>query len=309
MNAECAAEVDEQVDPSGVRLSEASSLSKTPVCAVCGSKDSGELYQGLRRCGICTFVWADLNIDPLKMVELYGDNYFADGEYLNYRCEEAILKLNFEKSLRRIRQYANGGTLLEVGSAYGYFLDVARTYFAVSGIELNKSAATCAISRGHKVYQGGFLDVNLPDESFDVVVCLATLEHFPEPDRYIEKIARLVKPGGVFYFSTCDMGSWFARVSGRKWRVIHPPTHVSYWSVKTLTRILARFNLGVVECKRLWEYRSLASLLHLVGVRLRITLLQRLSKWHVLSRIPFPFNLGDAVFIAAVKPVVHRVAR
>jgi SAM-dependent methyltransferase len=40
-------------------------------------------------------------------------------------------------------------------------------------------------------------DIPLPDESFDVAISFFTLEHAVYPDRYLNEMYRLIKPGGI----------------------------------------------------------------------------------------------------------------
>jgi ubiquinone/menaquinone biosynthesis C-methylase UbiE len=48
--------------------------------------------------------------------------------------------------------------------------------------------------------------IPVPDASFDVAVCTEALEHFPEPERVVREIARLLKPGGLVLL-TAPLGS------------------------------------------------------------------------------------------------------
>jgi 2-polyprenyl-3-methyl-5-hydroxy-6-metoxy-1,4-benzoquinol methylase len=40
------------------------------------------------------------------------------------------------------------------------------------------------------------------DDSYDVVVSTQVIEHVPEPWRWIQEIARIVKPRGIIYICT-----------------------------------------------------------------------------------------------------------
>lgn len=39
------------------------------------------------------------------------------------------------------------------------------------------------------------------DESFDVVISTEVLEHVPNPDSYLREVKRVLKPGGMFFFT------------------------------------------------------------------------------------------------------------
>jgi len=74
----------------------------------------------------------------------YTGKYFSgqqsDG-YADYIAAEPVLRREFARTVSFIRQWRNGGRLLEIGCAYGFFLHEAKKYFDVSGIELAADAA------------------------------------------------------------------------------------------------------------------------------------------------------------------------
>jgi len=219
-----------------------------PACAVCTSNESEPLYRGLERCRECGFVWADYELTGDDLQSIYSHDYFVGAEYPNYLNERPILELNFRTVLKELKRWKPNGRLLEVGSAYGFFLNLAKANYDVIGVDISAEACAFARTLGLEVYAGDFLDVVFPEASFDVVVCLATLEHLQRPDLYIQKISQLLKPGGIFYCTTIDRESWLARVMGSRWRMIHPPTHVSYFSRRTLQILAQRYQLTPLYC-------------------------------------------------------------
>ena len=42
-------------------------------------------------------------------------------------------------------------------------------------------------------------DLKFPDHSFDVVVCVAVLEHVPWPQKAVDELHRVLRPGGVIW--------------------------------------------------------------------------------------------------------------
>jgi hypothetical protein len=64
-------------------------------------------------------------------------------------------------------------------------------------------------------------------------------------------------PGGVVAISTGDIGAWLPRLQRARWRQVHPPTHLWYFSVGTLTRLLESVGFRVVRVVRPLFYRSL----------------------------------------------------
>lgn len=73
----------------------------------------------------------------------------------------------------------------------------------VSGIEINPEAAAIAQDRIDALFQGDAdaqLDLLTPD-SFDLILCLDVLEHLVDPWQTIQRIHRLLKPGGKLIVS------------------------------------------------------------------------------------------------------------
>src|SRR5512132_3477062 len=95
------------------------------------------------QCPSCGLGWTVTSpeFDPAN---IYTRGYFqgeqADG-YIDYQGSRAELATEFRYLLRHIAVAGKtNGKLLEVGCAYGFFLDEARQSFDVSGIELAEDA-------------------------------------------------------------------------------------------------------------------------------------------------------------------------
>src|SRR5437762_11617421 len=82
------------------------------------------------------------------------------------------------------------------------------------------------------------------------------MEQPGRPDQYLEKIQALTEPGAIVAITTGDIGSLNARVRRGSWRMIHPPTHLHYFSKSTLTRLLDRFGFDVIYCRYAGFWRT-----------------------------------------------------
>jgi SAM-dependent methyltransferase len=241
----------------------------TPVtCLVCAHAGLDGYLDMLLKCPRCGFVTARVDA-PLDAASLYVGDYFQGEEYFDYPSDEAFFKKNFRTRLRRVRQRQPGGRLLEIGAAYGFFLDLAQQYFEVVGYEVNPEAARYARAHfGLDVRTDDFLRATPADIGgpVDVIAMWDVIEHLARPDRFIAQIATLSRPGALLYITTGDIGSWLARARGRKWRMIHPPTHLHYFSRPTLTRLLAAHGFRVVEIHSVSTARSLRQILYSILV-------------------------------------------
>src|SRR6266446_1785654 len=60
--------------------------------------------------------------------------------------------------------------------------------------------------------RGDFFEVDLPDESFDVVICLGTLFYLGDHDAALAKMRRLLRPGGMLIINCINqelIGGYF----------------------------------------------------------------------------------------------------
>lgn len=279
-------------------------MSADRTCLVCGAARFAPHLGDLLRCAACGFVTAALDA-PIDPRALYGEAYFRGDEYLDYAADEAFIKRTLRPRLAAVRAHVPGGRLLEIGSAYGFFLDLARPHFDVVGFEVSAAAARHARERLG-------LDVRTDDVTacpvetiggpVDATVMLDVIEHLEHPDRVIARVAALSRPGALLLITTGDIGSWVARRRGRRWRLIHPPTHLHYFSRATLTRLLARHGFTVRDIRAVPVVRSVRQTLYSILVlrMQRPALYARLAPW-VPAALGFPLNTFDIMQVVAVR--------
>lgn len=136
--------------------------------------------------------------------------------------------------------------LCDVGCGNGQFLAIAgQAGWRPSGVEMNPPAAERARERGFTVHEGMFERLeDLPWGTFDVVTSWDSLEHTPEPRPFVERLGRLLRPGGVLALTTLNLPSlaWF--LLGTRWSMV-VEDHFTYWNRRSLTGILERHGFDV----------------------------------------------------------------
>jgi hypothetical protein len=114
----------------------------------------------------------------------------------------------------------------------------------------------------------------------------------------------LLRPGGMLYLTTCDIGSWNARLRGTHWRQIHPPSHVNYFSRRSITVVLDRTGYDVAAIERARYYHTLYKIIASIrlrsgrGARIAGALLRALEERRA-RRLGLWLDLGDIMFAAA----------
>jgi SAM-dependent methyltransferase len=223
-------------------------------CVVCGGSDFKLIYNGtLKTCATCTHVVANMQVDKVFLETVYRENYFLGEEYVDYVKDKLILQRNFSRRLARlssISTFRQGQRTLEIGCAYGFFGEVLVTKFPFLdylGFDVVPQACHHA---AHELKLNvkcvDFLDYPDPPVCTHVFMW-DVIEHLSEPQRYIAKISGILEKGGKIYITTGDISAVLPRVQREKWRMIHPPSHLHYFSKKTLTMLLQKYDLRVVR--------------------------------------------------------------
>jgi SAM-dependent methyltransferase len=275
-------------------------------CLVCGGKMRPSRIPGLLRCEECKFTTANLTLSEEQLRQLYTDGYFAGNEYRDYVADRSVIEKQFRLRLRRLLPFvkdARAKRLFEIGCAHGFFLEVARNAFrSVEGIDISDHAIAYARDQlGLQARSADFLT-----DSFGVqpdLICLwDTIEHLSRPDLYLQKMADWLPPGGLLALTTGDIDSWLARARGSQWRQIHPPTHLHYFSRKTLHRLLRRYGFHLKFIRSEGMFRSVDTMAYIVLCLKyqRPVLYSILRKAHLLNWDLY-LNLGDIVFVVAEK--------
>jgi SAM-dependent methyltransferase len=112
-----------------------------------------------------------------------------------------LKRYEFARSFAERRDVLDAGCGVGYGTAY-----LAERARRAVGIDLSADAVGYARRRyaRHNVrYElGDLLSLPFADASFDVVCAFETVEHLPEPERFIAEAARVLRPAGVLLAST-----------------------------------------------------------------------------------------------------------
>lgn len=229
-------------------------------CLVCGGGAFGGIYaNSLLKCQGCGFVTANCDLTDEELRGLYSRNYFQGEEYLDYVNDKQTIQQNFKKRLRDI-PFKTGDRVLEIGCAYGFFGELIAKQqsnnVSYTGIDI----ATDAVALGKKELGLHLIDDNYErvgfDEKFTHVFLWDVVEHLKRPDIVLRKAASELESGGRLYLSTGDIGALLPKLQGRKWRMIHPPTHLHYFSAASISQLLRGQGLEVQRISYPSIYRS-----------------------------------------------------
>ena len=278
-------------------------------CVACGSAGPfPSTLDILLRCPQCELVFANPQLSYEEVIRLYGTDYFAGEEYVDYVGDKVAIQQSFRRKVTYMAQTApHIQRVFEIGAAYGFFLELAKKHWEVAGIDIAEEPTAYArniLELG--VLTGDFLTAPVTPDYYDAFCMWDTIEHLARPDAYIENVAELIAPGGYIFITTGDIDSVVARRQGRSWRMIHPPTHLFYFSRATLSRMLERYGFRVRSITTIGVHRSLRQTVYSLFVQ-RHPRLRPLYDWFAatpLGPLSYYLNLGDIMIVAAQAPGV-----
>ena len=276
-------------------------------CKICTSRKTKFLYNkdnfNIVKCIDCEIVFTDLPLD-FDLEEIYDESYFQGGQeygYGNYEASENVLRIEFKKSVQILNKLTSNNTgkkLLEIGSAYGYFLDEARSYYKYTGLELSESAVNFSLKRGHNVIRDTY-NKNTAKSigAIDIVTMFDVIEHLPDPLYTLQLLNANINKDGIIMITTGNIDSFLAKIMGKKWRLMTPPQHTFFFSKKTLSTIFKEMGYKIEILDSPWKNVPLGLAFYQVTNRLGF----KLKINEKLNRISVPVNLFDTVRIVARK--------
>jgi len=241
-------------------------------CRACGSLH-GELrfvVSGLPvvRCTDCSHVFLALACDTTALKKMYED-YGGRGEAVYFRGIDAAVERALDECLSRCKSLcapsSEAPRLLDIGCGNGALLERAQAMgYACEGLEISPALAAQAEKRNAVMVHRCFLaGLDCPENSFDVITMYDLLEHLENPRDDLQKIFRLLKPGGIFFIFTPDdeavlrkaARAAYALSRGRirkPLEVFYYQDHLSYFNRKSLSVLLnsTGFDLVGIETRQ-----------------------------------------------------------
>jgi SAM-dependent methyltransferase len=157
----------------------------------------------------------------------FEEDYFASPLAYGGRYEHANPPRKLDSYLREVRRVAPGGRLLDVGCAFGRFLEVAVPYYACEGLDVSRYALTIARRRVPQVpLHHGAIEDFAAEGRYDVVTCFDVLEHVPALGRALARLHGLLEPGGRLVAVVPVYDTLVGRAVGL---IDRDPTHVHRW--------------------------------------------------------------------------------
>ncbi|MDR7484272.1 MAG: class I SAM-dependent methyltransferase [Armatimonadota bacterium] len=174
--------------------------------------------------GVCDLVAQDAVSGPSFDETTFDEDYFTKVSNYQGRYEFYNPPRKIAAYLREIRRTRPSGSLLDVGCAFGRFLEEARRYYACEGLDISGYALRLARRRLPDVpLHHQAIQTFRPGRTYDVVTGFDVLEHIPDLDAALAALRGLLAPGGILVLALPVYDTLPGRLFGL---IDRDPTHV-----------------------------------------------------------------------------------
>lgn len=257
-------------------------------CPICNEKNPIKFSHKngfvIWKCLNCNLLWTP-DISEKILNDFYSNSYFNSRSHIfgynNYIEDEEILRINARYILSELSEFKNlKPKILDIGCAHGFLLDEARKLgWETQGLEFSSEAVNYAVNKLNlNVYKGSIMQVEFPENSFDIITIIGAIEHLADPIAAVRKINKILKPGGYFVITTIN-----TKGAVRLFE-LKPPEHIFYFSAQNLSLLLEKENFKILKLSSYWCHYNLNEALDR-AFRLIFKSSRRIEK--LLGQIPF----------------------
>ena len=282
------------------------------LCPVCGmeheypdeivSRNESRTY---RRCNECGIVYMAYTIEDDKEYEKtyffddykkqYGKTYEEDFESIKKTCLKRV------DSIKSVIGNVESKTVLDIGCAYGPFLDAANdSKMNVFGTDISEDAIQSVQNKlKFPAVCSAYPQINTEEEfgiqEFDVVTMWYVIEHFKDLDKVLRKTASIVKKGGVFAFSTPSGEGISAKSNKDLFYKQSPTDHFTIWEPSKANKILSKYGFKVVKIVSTGHHPERFPEIKKSGAK------PGSLQWKLIDKKSHMQKLGDTVEIYCIK--------
>ena len=268
-------------------------------CILCNHKNIKISFRGLwynlYKCLNClSFFMDDLNFKSIFQVENYDyeKDYFLE-EYQksygkSYQDDEKNIKSLAKDRINIIQYFKKQGTILDIGAAFGYFLDVAKANgFQTHGIEISNFAGKY-LQKNHQTFIGDFLQIiNKLNTSYEIITMWYVIEHFKDIHLVLKTVSLLQQKGDIFAFSTPNGQGLSARFLQKQFLKTSPQDHYFIFTSKGLSIILKKYGYKLVKLN--------STGIHYLRFKKRFPVIAFFTSKFLYKLIAKRLNLGDTM--------------
>lgn len=197
-----------------------------------------------------------------ELLKLYPENYLfkkiQGGNFLlsmYNRLEWLFIhRPTITNKIKLLNRFKKDGKIrvLDIGCGSGLFLmEAKKKGFEIDGVDFSKDALEAKKIFNGNIFIGDFLEIDFPEESYDIITLFYVFEHLQYPQEIFKKINRILREDGIVIFSTPIIDGFGARVFKKKWVAINEiPRHILIPSYKSIIKFLTNTGFKITQIEK-----------------------------------------------------------
>ncbi len=177
------------------------------------------------------------------MKNYYNKKYFRERDVLSPHIAQVIKIFIKNNNLKNV---------LDVGCGTGRLVKfLNQAGFAATGCDSQKKALKIAkkINNSKVIIEASATKLPFGNNSFDLVTAISVIEHLTrdEVSQFIAEAARVLKTGGFIFLITPNFASPIRVIQGKNWFGYRDPTHITFFTPGSLSRILKSHRFSKIK--------------------------------------------------------------
>ena len=198
----------------------------------------------------------------------YGKTYLEDFEHIRKLAAPRLARIR--RYLTPHRDDSTGAPrLVDLGCAYGPFLAAAKAEgYRALGVDVAEGAVRHVRDKlGIEAHVASLESDDIASliGTVDVATMWFVIEHFRHLTPILDSVRRMLRPGGIFAFSTPNAAGVSARRDFRDFCRRSPEDHFTLWEPRRCSSILKRFGFRVKEIRITGHHPERFSFVHRGG--------------------------------------------
>jgi len=203
-----------------------------------------------------------LYVSPRPTVAMF-DDYYQGAESVKFwgtdffkETAEARREKMFKPRAQLVEEWATrvgmgaSDVFVDVGSGYGIFLEeVSRLdrFGEVMGVEPAPNLAAICREKGFSIVEKLVEEVQEGEVQASFASAFEVIEHPFDPAEFLLGVRRLLKPGGMFLFTTLTISGFDMQVLWEHSKSVYPPHHINLMSVSGMEKLVQRVGFEIAE--------------------------------------------------------------
>lgn len=205
----------------------------------------------LKECATCHLVVTSPRPDDHQLAK-----YYDSPEYISHTAKatsifdklyEITRELALDWKLTLVKEFVNtpDPILLDYGCGTGYFLKkMQKNGFNIAGVEPSLTARTNA----EKITNSQIATkIEQVSTAFDAITLWHVLEHVNDLNQLVSQLKQHLKRDGTLFIAVPNHRSADAKKYGMTWAGYDVPRHLWHFEQNTMTQLLKKHNLSIVE--------------------------------------------------------------